>query len=73
MPAHLKEAPIILSLLADKDRLHRRLHIVVDAALARAFEEGEATVASERMTLRTTFRDTCRSRQISLIGFFWTK
>ena len=27
--------------LADEDRLHRRLHVVVDAALARALEEGE--------------------------------
>ena len=25
------------------------------------------------MTFRTTFRETCRSRQISLIAFFWEK
>ena len=32
--AHLKEAAIVEALLADEDRLHRRLHVVVDATLA---------------------------------------
>jgi hypothetical protein len=27
--AHLQKAPIVLPLLADEDRLHRRLHVVV--------------------------------------------
>src|SRR3954447_9320008 len=31
------------------------------------------SVACERTTLRTTFRDTRNSRQIALIGFSWTK
>jgi hypothetical protein len=31
------------------------------------------SVACDRITLRTTFRDTRNSRQITLIGFFWTK
>jgi hypothetical protein len=31
-------------LLADEDRLHRRLHVVVDAARAGALEEGEGPV-----------------------------
>jgi hypothetical protein len=32
--AHLQEAAIVEPLLADEDRLHRRLHVVVDAASA---------------------------------------
>ena len=39
--AHLQEAAIVLAVLADEDRLHRRLHVVVDAARAGALEEGE--------------------------------
>src|SRR3954453_17433597 len=31
--AHLQEAAIVEASLADEDRLHRRLHVVVDAAL----------------------------------------
>src|SRR5438477_12030850 len=31
------------------------------------------SVASDRITLRTTLRDTRNSRQIVLIGFFWAK
>src|SRR5262245_39470558 len=42
--AHLQEAPIVEPVLADKDRLHRRLHVVVDAALAAAFEQRERPV-----------------------------
>src|SRR5579883_1386872 len=34
MPAHLQEAAIVEPVLADEDRLHRRLHVVVDAARA---------------------------------------
>src|SRR3982074_2058971 len=36
--AHLHEAAIVATILADEDRLHRRLHIVVDAASAGALE-----------------------------------
>ena len=36
--AHLQEAAIVEPLLADEDRLHRRLHVVVDAAPAGALE-----------------------------------
>jgi hypothetical protein len=39
--AHLEEAAIVLPVLADEDRLHRRLHVVVDAARAGAPEERE--------------------------------
>ena len=42
--AHLQEAPVVGPLLADEDRLHRRLHVVVDAARAGALEEGERPV-----------------------------
>jgi hypothetical protein len=38
MAAHLQETTIVDALLADEDRLHRRLHVVVDAALAGALE-----------------------------------
>ena len=41
MRAHLEEAAIVLPVLADEDRLHRRLHVVVDAARAGALEERE--------------------------------
>ena len=41
MAHQLLEAPIELAILADEDRLHRRLHVVVDAALRHALEELE--------------------------------
>ena len=44
MAAHLQETAIVDALLADEDRLHRRLHVVVDAALAGALEQGECPV-----------------------------
>ena len=46
MPAHLKEAAIVLPVLANKDRLHRGFHIVINAALAGAFEK------SKRLNMR---------------------
>jgi len=42
--AHLQEAPIVDALLADADRVHCRLHVVVDSAPASALEEGEGPV-----------------------------
>ena len=42
--AHLQEAAIVEALLADEDCLHRGLHVVVDAAPASAFEQGEGSV-----------------------------
>jgi hypothetical protein len=42
--AHLQEAAIVEALLANEDRLHRRLHVVVDAAPASALEQGEGPV-----------------------------
>src|SRR6202035_1612011 len=39
MTAHLQEAAIVEATLADEDRLHRRLHVVVDAATASALEQ----------------------------------
>jgi hypothetical protein len=44
MTAHLQEAAIVLPLLADEDHLHRRLHVVVDAARAGASEEREGAI-----------------------------
>jgi hypothetical protein len=44
MAAHLQEAAIVMPVLADEDRLHRRLHVVVDAACAGPLEEGEGPV-----------------------------
>ena len=41
MRAHLEKAAIVLAVLADEDRLHRRLHVVVHAAPTGAFEESE--------------------------------
>src|SRR5438094_867962 len=41
---HLQEAPIVQPVGADEDRLHRRLHVVVDAAPAGALEERERPV-----------------------------
>ena len=42
--AHLQEAAIVEAILADEDRLHRRLHVVVDAALAGALEQGKRPI-----------------------------
>ena len=42
--AHLQEAAIVGPLLAGEDRLHRRLHVVVDAAPTGTLEEGERPV-----------------------------
>ena len=39
MQAHLEKAEILLTILADEDRFHRRLHVVVDAATAAAPEK----------------------------------
>ena len=42
--AHLLEAPVVGPLLADEDRVHRRLHVVVDAPPADPAEELERPV-----------------------------
>ena len=39
--AHLQEAAIVEPVLADEDRLDRRLHVVLDAAPAGALEQRE--------------------------------
>ena len=44
MAAHLQEAAIVEAVLADEDRLHRRLHVVVDAASAGPLEQRERPV-----------------------------
>ena len=44
MRAHLEEAAIVLAVLADEDRLHRRLHVVIQAACAGALEKGERSL-----------------------------
>jgi hypothetical protein len=42
--AHLLEAAVVGAVLADEDRVHGRLHVVVDPARAGAPEEGERLV-----------------------------
>src|SRR5580658_6703875 len=42
--AHLEKAAVVGALAADEDRLHRRLHVVVDAARAGPFEKGKRPV-----------------------------
>ena len=44
MPAHLLEPAIVGPIFADKDRVHRRLHVVVNAPGAGAAEEGKRSV-----------------------------
>ncbi len=44
MAAHLQEAAIVEAIFADEDRLHRRLHVVVDAAPAGPFEQRKGPV-----------------------------
>ena len=43
------------------------------AAAAAGRAHSETRSPRDRITLRTTFRDTRNSRQIALIGFFWAK
>jgi len=43
MGTHLQKAAIVLPAFTNEDRLHRRLHVVVDAACAGAPEKGEGT------------------------------
>src|SRR5687767_8857473 len=42
--AHLQEAAIVEAILANEDRLHRSLHVVVDAAAAGALEQDKGPV-----------------------------
>ena len=44
MPAHLCEAAVVAAIPAGEDRIHRRLHVVVDAARAGPAEEGERPI-----------------------------
>jgi len=44
VPGHLKEPATFGPRLADEDRVHRGLHVVVDPSGARATEEGERLV-----------------------------
>ena len=46
MAAHLQEAAIVETVLADEDRIHRGLHVVVDAASAGPLEQREGPVVS---------------------------
>ena len=54
--AHLLEAPVEQAILADKDGLHRRLHVVVDAPSAGAAEEPERPVVGVEHHLLTLAR-----------------
>src|ERR1700712_917807 len=44
MAAHLHEAAIVATILADEDRLYRGLYVVVEATSAGALEQGERPV-----------------------------
>ena len=56
MATHLQEAAIVETIFTDKDRLHRGLHVVVDAALAGTLEQSERPVVGERgLTNRRSF------------------
>ena len=44
MAAHLLESAIVETILTDEDRLHRGLHVVIDAASAGALEQSERPV-----------------------------
>ena len=44
MPAHPQKAAVELAVFADKHGFDGRLHVVVDAARAGSFEEGEGAV-----------------------------
>ena len=44
MAAHLQEAAIVEATLADEDRLHSGLQVVVDAALACTLEQGKGPI-----------------------------
>lgn len=44
VPAHLLESAVVGTLFADKDRVHRGLHIIVDAPRTGTAEEGEGLV-----------------------------
>ena len=46
MPTHLQEPAIVGALLANEDRVHRGLHVVVDPARAGALEEGKRPVVA---------------------------
>jgi len=55
MTAYLQEATIVEAIPADKDHLHRRLHVVVDAAAAGPLEERKGPLMSvEHHLLRLT-------------------
>ena len=44
MTAHLQETAIVEATLANEDRLHRGLHVVVDAASAGPLEQSKGSV-----------------------------
>ncbi len=44
MPTHLLEPAIIDTILANKDRVYRRLHIVIDTPRAGTTKKGECFV-----------------------------
>src|SRR6202043_3948808 len=58
MAAHLHEATIVETPFADEDRLHRSLHIVVDATSAGALEQGERPVVGVKHHLLSLARIT---------------
>ena len=54
--AHLRKTAIVKAILADEDRLNGRFHVVVNAALAGAFEKGKGTVMGIESKLQKTSR-----------------
>src|SRR5215471_4921648 len=66
MAAHLQETPIVEAVLADEDRLHRGLHVVVDAASTRPLEQREGAVVSIEHHLLRLARITPDTRHYEL-------
>src|SRR5215471_10871261 len=66
MAAHLQETPIVEPVLADEDRLHRGLHVVVDAASTRPLEQREGAVVSIEHHLLRLARITPDTRHYEL-------
>ena len=57
MRAHLLEAAVVVPLLAGEDRVHRRLHVVVDAPPADPAEEAEGALVRLKDHLLTFARE----------------
>jgi phage I-like protein len=50
--AHLLESTIVEAIIADEDRLHRGLHVVIDAASAAALNRANYNIAASFLGIR---------------------